>query len=68
MLIMQNASFTLKVLNWNLLNMFHITEFEKFWIFFLKSVLIPKLHLLKPNTLLATMVRTIVTMVIVHKV
>ena len=58
---------TLKVLNWNLPNVFHFTELEKFVVFFLKLDLIIKLHVLKPNALLCIMVTIMVTMVFVDK-
>ena len=44
--------FALKMLNWNLVNMFHFTELEKFCVFFKKLDLIAILHL-KPNALLS---------------
>ena len=54
-------------MNSNLLNVFPLTEFEKFWVFFLNPDLIPKLHLLKLNVLLSTMVTMMVTIRIVGK-
>ena len=66
-LIIQNAFSTLKVMNSNLLNVFPFTEFQKFWVFFLKPDLIPTLHLLKLNVLLSNIVTIIVTICIVGK-
>ena len=66
-LVIQNVFSTLKGMNSNLLNVFPLTEFEKFWIFFLKPDLNPKLHLLKLNVLLSTMVTIMVTICIVGK-
>ena len=60
---MENA-FSKLVVNLNLLNEFFLQNLKKFWIFILKPDLIPKLHLLKLNVL----VKTMVTMCIVEKV
>ena len=54
-------------MNSNLLSVFPLTEFEKFWVFVLKPDLIPKLHVLKLNVLLSTMIRIMVTICIVGK-
>ena len=54
-------------MNSNLLNMFPLTQFKKFWVSFLKSDLIPKLLLLKLKVLLSTMVTIMVTICIVEK-
>ena len=43
---------TLEVLNWNLPNLFYFTELQKLWLFFLKPDVIPKLHLLKPSSVI----------------
>ena len=64
---MQNAFSTLKVLIWNLLNVFHFSKLEKLRASFLKPDQIPKLQLLKPNVLLSTMVTILWTMVIARK-
>ena len=63
----QNAFSTLQVVNWNLRNVFHFIKLEKLQVFFLKPDLIPKLDLLKPNSLLSTRVTIMVTMHIVGK-
>ena len=58
--LMQNESFTIKVLSWNLGSVtyvFHFTELEKLYFFFLTPDLIPQLHLLKQNALLSTMLK-----------
>ena len=47
--------------------MFHFTESEKLWVFFLKPDLIPKFHLLKPNALLSIMVKIMVVTYIGQK-
>ena len=54
-------------MNSNLLNVFLFTKLEKVWVFFLKPDPIPKLHILKLNLLLSTMVTIVVTMCIVRK-
>ena len=54
-------------MNWNLPNMFHFTELEKLKLLFLKSDLIPNVHLLKLYALLSFMVAITVTMGIVDK-
>ena len=54
-------------MNSNLLNVFPLTKFEKFWIVFLNPDLIPKLDLLKLNVLLSTMVTIMITICIVGK-
>ena len=64
---MQNDFSALKVVNWNLSNVFHFTELEKLWVFFLNLDLIIKLQVLKPNALLDIMVTIMVTMVILDK-
>ena len=67
MLVKQNYFSTLKVINWNLTNVFYFTDLEKFTGFLLKPDLIRKLHLLKLYVLLSTMVTIMVTMSIVGK-
>ena len=54
-------------MNWNLPNMFHFTELEKLQLSFLKSDLIPNVHLLKLDALLSFMVTIMVTMGIADK-
>ena len=49
------------------MSVFHFPKLEKRWVFFLKADLIPKLHL-KSNALLSTVVRIMITIVIVAKV
>ena len=68
-LVKQNAFSTLKMMHWNLPNVFHFTELEKSKVLFLKPDLIQKLHFLKLYALLllSTMVTIMVTMGIVVK-
>ena len=47
--------------------MFYLARLEKWWIFFLKPDLIPKLHILKQNVLFIMVKVMVVTMVIVGK-
>ena len=54
-------------MNSNLLNVFPLTKFEKFWVFFWKPDLIPKLHLLKLNVLFFTMLTIMVTICTIGK-
>ena len=53
-------------MNTNLLNVFYFTELEKILAFFLKSDIIPKLHILKLKILLSAMVTIVVTMCIME--
>ena len=46
-LVIQNAFSTLKVINSNLLNVFPLTEFEKFWFLFLETRSKSKITLIK---------------------
>ena len=59
------ADTTFKAMNSNLLNVFHF--YKKFWVFFLNSDIIPKLHILKLKVLLSTMVTIVAIMCIVRK-
>ena len=61
------ADTTFKAMNSNLLSVFCFTELEKFWVFFLKSDIIPKLHILKLKVLLSAMVTILLIMCVVGK-
>ena len=61
------ADTTFKAMISNLLNVFRFAELGEFWVFFLKSDIIPKLHILKLKVLLSAMVTIVVTMPIVEK-
>ena len=61
------ADTTFKAMNSNLLNVFCFTELEKISVFFLKSDVIPKLHILKLKVLLSAMVTIVITMRVVRK-
>ena len=54
-------------MNSNLVNVLRFTELEIFWVFFMKSDVIQKLHILKLKVLLSAMVAIVVTMCVVGK-